>query len=327
MDRAKRPAPRAAAALLAGSVPAAIALALEATVLPEQLSAVTVALVLGLVVGSTIGPDAATLSRAAKALITVAIVLVGLRIRLADVTEVGAPAVALASLAVVTGIAAALAVGRALGVERIVTALVAVGTAICGNTAILAVAPILRAKQSQITYALATITAFGTLAIVAFPLVGAAAGMSDRTFGLWAGTGVHDTSQVLATGFAYSDAAGETATIVKLVRNAFLGPVVLAVAVLAAGAARAGWRSLNLPWFVWAFAAAAVLASLGVVPDAAVSASTEVAHVLIVLGIGAIGAATDVRVVRALGARPFALGFLAMASVSTAVLAALYVIA
>ena len=295
---------------------------LERTLLPEQVSAVTVALVLGILVGNTLRPEAAAFSGAAKVAVSLAIVLVGLRVRLADVVAVGPAAVTLASLAVATGLGAAIVLGRVLRVERTLALLVAIGTGICGNTAILAAAPILRARQSHVAYAVATITAFGTLAIVAFPAVGHAFGMDDRAFGLWAGAGVHDTSQVLATAFSFSDEAGETATIVKLVRNALLVPVLLAVAVLAARGTPAASRLPRVPWFVAAFVAAAAVASLGVVPHGAVSAASEAAHALIVFGIAAIGAATDVRVLRTVGGRLLVLGFLAMAAVSAAVLAA-----
>ena len=280
----------------------------------------TAGLLLGLLVGNTLRPDPATLARAAKAFISIAIVLVGLRIRLGDVAAVGLAALGLASLAVTTGVATALLLGRALGVERDLSSLIAVGTGICGNTAILAAAPLLRAGRTHVVYAVATVTAFGTLAILAFPLVGEAVGMSDRTFGLWAGAGVHDTSQVLATGFSFSDEAGETATIVKLVRNALLAPVLLAIAYLASGRTGEPSRSTRLPWFVWAFVGAVFVGSLDVLPSVAVYASSEIAHTLIVFGIAAIGAGTDVRSFRSIGGKPFVLGLVAMAAVSAAVL-------
>ena len=113
--------------------------------------------------------------------------------------------IALMALALFT----AHALGRWLGVPDKLSTLIGVGTAVCGNTAISAVSPVIRAKDEETSFAIATNTLFGTLAVFAYPLIGHAVGMSPAAFGTWAGTAVNDTSQVVATGFAYGVDAGK----------------------------------------------------------------------------------------------------------------------
>ena len=113
-----------------------------------------------------------------------------------------------------------------MGTSARLATLIGVGTAICGNTAIIATAPVIKAEDRDVSFAVATITLFGTAAVIVFPLLGHALGMSDVLFGHWAGAAVNDTSQVTATGFSYSVEAGETATIVKLTRNTLMVPVI-----------------------------------------------------------------------------------------------------
>ena len=121
--------------------------------------------------------------------------------------------------------------------------LLGVGTSICGVSAIVATAPAIEAKQEETSLAVATITVFGLLAVVVYPLLGRLLGLSDAFFGTWAGTAVNDTSQVVATGLIYSQRAGEVATVVKLTRNLFMAPVIVVLSsIYLARAAERGRR-------------------------------------------------------------------------------------
>src|SRR5690606_27919571 len=110
-------------------------------------------------------------------------------------------------------------VARAFGVETRLALLLAVGTAVCGNSAIVATAPVIDAEDREIGIAVGTITMFGTVALFVFPVVAFALRMADSVFGFWAGLSINDTSQVVAAAAAYSAEALEPATVVKLVRN------------------------------------------------------------------------------------------------------------
>ena len=116
---------------------------------------------------------------------------------------------------------------RLLGISQKLSLMIAVGTAVCGGTAIAAIAPVIKARDEEFSFAVSVNMVMGMLAVLCFPLIGHALGWDDRFFGMWAGTAVNDTAQVLATGYAYSPAAGQTATIIKLVRNSLMVFVVV----------------------------------------------------------------------------------------------------
>src|SRR5262249_52552891 len=107
---------------------------------------------------------------------------------------------------------------------------IGVGTAICGNSAIIATAPVVEADERDVGFAVATITLFGTLAVFLYPLIGHAVGLSDVSFGVWSGVAVNDTSQAIASSAAYSVVARDIATVVKLVRNTLMAPMILVIA-------------------------------------------------------------------------------------------------
>ena len=119
------------------------------------------------------------------------------------------------------------------------SALITVGMAICGNSAILALSPIIGARHRETAYAVSTITIFGLIGVLVLPVLGRLLGLSDAAFGTWAGLAVNDTAQVVATGYAYSAPAGDVATVVKLTRNLAILPVLLG-ATLAGRALDAG---------------------------------------------------------------------------------------
>ena len=166
--------------------------------------------------------------------------------------------------------------------------------------------------------------------MVGYPLLGYATGLSDAAFGLFAGAGVHDSAQAIASGFLYSQAAGEAATVVKLTRTVFLIPVVLVLGFTRRGAG--GSRTPRglagaVPWFALGFVALAVVRSAGdaIFGDAAAWATTvaaggEVATFLIVVAMAAIGLSTDLGRLRRIGPKPFAVGFAAAVAVGAVAL-------
>ena len=206
-----------------------------------------------------------------KLVLPVAIVLIGLRMSADQVRSLGLETLALVVVALAVGLGVALAAARLLALPPRLGTLLALGTAICGNTAILAAAPILRARRDEIAYAVATITSFGTAAALLFPPLGHALGLGDMRFGIWAGLGVNDTSQVVATGFAYSDRpARQRRSSSSSATRSWARSSSASRCSRRAGRRlhRAGSaRRSGIPWFVWGFAAASALASLDAVPE------------------------------------------------------------
>jgi uncharacterized integral membrane protein (TIGR00698 family) len=216
-----------------------------------------------------------------------------------------------------------------MGLSDRLGTLLGVGTSICGVSAIVATAPAIEAKQKETLVAVATITVFGLLAVVVYPILGRLLGVSDTFFGTWAGTAVNDTSQVLATGLIYSERAAEVAMVVKLTRNLFMAPVIVVLSSMylakarraGEGAARRGRIPLRTvtPGFVLGFVAMTVLNSLGVLPQPVLDTMKPLSTWLIVLALAGVGLETDLTALRAIGLRPFYAGLCAatfMAAVS-----------
>jgi uncharacterized integral membrane protein (TIGR00698 family) len=256
-----------------------------------------------------------------RTLLRTAIVLLGATFSFTAALAIGGRAllmvVALMALALLT----AHALGRKLGVPDKLATLIGVGTAVCGNTAISAVSPVIRAKDEETSFAIATNTLFGTLAVFAYPLIGHALGMSPAAFGTWAGTAVNDTSQVVATGFAYGDDAGKVATVVKLTRNTMMGGVIILMGVIYSGRSRGNVKSLwqraqhSVPLFVLGFLIMSALNTLHVVSWASAHLGRDLtldaqaaARFLVLVALAGVGLGTRFDAMRRIGIRPFWVG-------------------
>lgn len=322
--------------LLLVAVVAAIARA-STLILPSIISEVTVGVVLGIVLANLVRLPVAIrpgTKFAVNRLLRLGIVLLGARLFLGDVLSTGLGALAVVLIGMATVLVVTLGVGRLLRLPTRLSLLIGVGTAVCGNSAIVATAPVIEAEERDVSFAVATITLFGTLAVLLYPLIGHLVGMSDSFFGHWAGIAVNDTSQVTAAGFAYSQAAGETATVVKLTRNTLMAPLIVLIGAwyVRSGAARAssvvGAASRRgmlkaVPLFVLGFVAMAVLNSGGLIPAALHGPIGEIAKVMILAALVAVGLSTDLGALRKVGVTPFYLGLAVAALLSVLSLALL----
>jgi uncharacterized integral membrane protein (TIGR00698 family) len=232
----------------------------------------------------------------------------------------GYTAVSLA-LVLVTG----LLLTRLLRVERPTALLISVGTAICGGSAIAAVAPVIRAREHQMSVALATVFLLNSAALLVFTAVGHAAGLEQGPFGLWAALAIHDTSSVVGAGMAYGTHALEVATTVKLARALWIVPVTFALGMFVArdrSASDAG--PVKKPWFIAGFLAAAALVTYVPGLQRPGQAVAMVANRALVLTLFLIGAGLSRDSIRTVGARPFVQGLLLWILVSAAALGAVH---
>ena len=263
------------------------------------------------------------------------IILLGLRLSLQAVLKTGLSALLLILVCISVALTLAYLAGRVFKIPSRLAALIGVGTAICGNSAIIATAPVLEAKDEDISFAVATITLFGTLAVFVYPLIGRALNLSDGAFGYWAGSAVNDTSQVVATSAVFSQASLEVATVVKLMRNTLMAPLIVVIGLVYARSAQkqltgkaADASKLTIgklvPWFVLGFLLMTVIRSvgiaIGVLPestskpgDLTTAASIllfidEVAKFAIVMALSAIGLGTRFQEMRKTGLKPFIVG-------------------
>ena len=251
-------------------------------------------------------------------LLQAAVVLLGAPLSLQQVAHVG-----LSSLPVMLGtltfcLLLAWLVGRAMHIGSDLRTLIGVGTAICGASAIAAVTPTIRARNPDTTYAISTIFLLNVVAVLVFPPIGHALGLSQEAFGLFAGTAVNDTSSVVAAAASYGSAAADHAVVVKLVRTLMIIPVVMGLSVLvrrrdrAAGDRPPGGvarRPLALvPWFLVGFVVVVTANSAGLVPEGSQGLIRRAAVFLIATALAAIGLSTDVQALRRTGPRPLLLG-------------------
>jgi uncharacterized integral membrane protein (TIGR00698 family) len=199
-----------------------------------------------------------------KTLLQVAVVLLGFGMNLREVLRVGRAGFAYTAVSITGALALGLLLGKAMKVGGKSSFLIAIGTAICGGSAIAAVAPITEATEEQISVSMGTIFLLNSVALVLFPVIGHALHLSQNQFGWWAALAIHDTSSVVGAGAAYGTQALVVGTTVKLARALWIVPVSLATAAyMRRGRGGEGGAKVKMPWFILLFcAAAAVKASL-----------------------------------------------------------------
>ncbi len=279
-------------------------------------------IVAGVLVGNLSRPGErwqAGISFAGRQLLQTSIVLLGLGLPLARVWQTGLASLQITLLTISAAFISALLVGRLLRIPFRLSVLIGTGTAICGGSAIVAIAPVVRPEAHETAFSLSTIFLFNLVAVLVFPLFGHWLGMSDLGFGLWAGTAINDTSSVVAAAYAWSEQAGDYATIVKLTRAMMIVPATIGIGLWLSWREQGGrigfcslWRSV--PGFIVLFVLASILSP--VVPAGLTAALPALAGFMITMALTAIGLGTDLRSLKETGWRPVALGLAVWISVA-----------
>ncbi len=254
--------------------------------------------------------------------IPLTIVLTGASLSFANATAVGWRAFAIIVITMTAAMASAWIFGRMLKLSPGASALIGAGTAICGNSAIIAVAPLIDAEDRDVMLSVGAINVLGLALMFVSPFAGGLLGMTDQSYGVWAGTTIHAVPQAVAAGFAFSEKAGGLATLVKLVRVALLAPLLLILAFSYAGSKKDRVKvhySRLIPPFLWGFLALFALNSLGFLPSlqfqngfsvASSSMLTEASNLLLTLSMAALGLEVNVRVLAKAGGAAMAHGML-----------------
>ena len=249
-----------------------------------------------------------------KKILQYAIILLGFQMNLLNVLKVGQQTLLLMVFTLSATFVTAYAAGRLLKVDGVTATLVGVGTAVCGGSAIAAIAPIIKADDQDVARSISTIFLFNVIAAFLFPALGRAFGMTAHTFGLWAGTAINDTSSVVAAGFSFSDAAGNLAVVVKLTRTLMIVPIALALALYTSSRSnRDGARhkygvAKIFPWFVLGFAAASIVNTFIAMPAGMTSHLSDAGKFFIIVAMAAIGLNTHLVKLAKSGVRPIVLG-------------------
>ena len=276
-------------------------------------SPMILAVVAGMVYSNVLGTPAhakAGIAFSQKRLLRFAIVLLGFQLTLGQVVSIGAGGVGIVAATLGATFLFTVTLGRLIGVDRKLAQLIAAGTSICGASAIVATNIVTDARDEDVTYAVASITLFGTVAMLGFPLLAPLLGLDQHAFGLWAGASIHEVAQVIGAGFQNGTQAGEIATVAKLTRVAMLAPMVIALGLMA----RRGSRDQSaarppMPWFVAAFIAVVALNSLVTVPAEVKSAMALGTTMMLTMGLAAMGLQANISQLRSRGLRPLALAF------------------
>ncbi len=262
-----------------------------------------------------------------KKVLRIAIILLGASLSINTIIGVGKLSMTVMLFTLFTCFGGGYLIGKLLGLDWKLSNLISAGTGICGGSAIAAVAPVIEADDQHIAYALSATFIFDMFMILLFPVMGKALNLSDIAYGLWAGTAVNDTSSVVAAGYAFSEAAGDFATMVKLTRTLSIIPVVIMFALINASlkkgqdsnekdALHLKDRVLNIfPWFILGFVLLAIINSFGFIAPSVAILSKKLSKFLMVMALASIGLNTSFKEMRKSGAAPMLHGFIISALV------------
>src|ERR1700751_145481 len=275
------------------------------------------AIVIGLLISNTLGVPRVFQAGVAtyEFWLKAGIVLLGSRCLLGDILHLGGISLLLVAVALTLSLTFMPLLGRSFKLNPKLTSLLAVGSSICGVSAIIAAKPAIDADDEDASYAIAAILALGALSLFTFPLIGHSLHLSDKAYGLWAGLAVDNTAEATAAGALYSDAAGKVAVLAKTTRNALIGFVVLGYAIYWASQGQAKtvknkaaflWQ--KFPKFVLGFLLISVLATYHFFNKEQVTALANLSRWAFLLTFAGVGLRTNFNQMRKQGLRPFAVG-------------------
>ena len=311
---------------------AAIAKWLESLLPIHLIGASVIALFLGMIINHFYAPTKTLktgFTFTSKKILKFAIILLGVSLSIGTILEVGRLSLMVMCFTLLTCFGGGYFIGKALGLNWKLSNLISAGTGICGGSAIAALAPVIDAEDSDIAYAMSATFLFDMAMILLFPIMGQALGLNDMAYGLWTGTAVNDTSSVVAAGYAFSEAAGDFATMVKLTRTLSIIPTVIIFALIEVhikkkqASTTKGTTDTHanvkfsklFPWFIVGFLALATVNSFGIIPFAVSSTLKSISKFLMIAALAAIGLNTGFKDMRKSGIKPMIHGFLISALV------------
>lgn len=312
---------------------AAVACFIENLLPIHLIGGAVIAMFIGMLVNHFIGKNgflAPGIKFTSKKILKFAIILLGLSLNINTILHVGKLSLVVMVFTLATCFGGGYFIGKALGLNWKLSNLISAGTGICGGSAIAAIAPTIDAEDSDVAYAMSATFLFDMAMIVLFPIMGRAIGMSAEAFGIWAGTAVNDTSSVVATGYAFSEAAGDFATMVKLTRTLSIIPTVLTFALIQMSlkrkeAIKSGKNEKEIktnfrftkifPWFILGFLAMSIVASIFTIPTEVVTTTKLASKFLMVCALAAIGLNTSFKDMKKSGIKPMIHGFIISALV------------
>lgn len=299
---------------------AAVSVFIEKVIPGEVLGASIIALFAGTLINSFFHPSwiRPALKFTSKKILKLAIILLGASLSVNTVISVGKKTffVMIFTFAVCFG--GGYFIRKIFGLNWKLSNLISAGTGICGGSAIAAISPVIDADDKDVAFAMSSTFIFDMIMVALYPIMGKLLGMTDMAYGIWAGTSVNDTASVVASGYAFSEIAGDFATMVKLTRTVAIIPTVLVFAYIGTRIKQKELKAVNngnkvnifkiIPWFICGFLALAVLNSMGCIPAEVCGAMKTASKFLMVTALAAIGLGTSITDFKKAGLAPMFYG-------------------
>lgn len=247
-----------------------------------------------------------------KWLLKIAVVGLGFGIYFQEALKVGKDGFSLTLFSIVFTLGIGIILGKLLKLDKKLSHLIASGTSICGGSAIAAVAPVIQAKNNQISIALAVVFVLNSVALLIFPSIGSFLNLSQYEFGLWSAIAIHDTSSVVGAAQVYGEEALKVATTVKLARALWIIPVSIFSMILFKNKE----NKIKIPWFIFFFILAILINSYTNIPN---ELSLQISHIskrLLILTLFLIGTGLSKDKIKSMGIRPLSLGVILWISIS-----------
>ncbi|MBO5645819.1 MAG: putative sulfate exporter family transporter [Clostridia bacterium] len=299
---------------------AAVSVTLETLIPGEILGASIIALFMGTIINSFFHPKwiQRTLKFTSKKVLKAAIILLGASLSVKTILSVGKMTFFVMIFTFAMCFGGGYFLRKLFRLNWKLGNLISAGTGICGGSAVAAIAPVIDADDKDIAFALSSTFLFDMVMVAVYPIMGKLLGMSDIAYGIWAGTSVNDTASVVASGYAFSEIAGDFATMVKLTRTIAIIPTVLVFAYIGTRIKQKEMKAANnatkvnlakiIPWFIGGFLLLAIINSFGLIPAVISGMMKTVSKFLMVSALAAIGLNTSLADFRKAGLRPMFYG-------------------
>ena len=299
---------------------AGLSVLVEKLIPGDLLGASIIALFMGTIINSFFHPDwmKPALKFTSKKILKAAIVLLGASLSINTIMSVGKMTFFVMIFTFEMCFGGGYFIRKLFGLNWKLSNLISAGTGICGGSAVAAIAPVIDADDKDIAFAMSSTFLFDMVMVAMYPLMCKALGMSDIAYGIWAGTSVNDTASVVASGYAFSEAAGDFATMVKLTRTIAIIPTVLVFAYIGTRMKQRQMQTANggkkvnilkiVPWFIGGFLVLAVVNSVGLIPTAVSGVMKGASKFLMVTALAAIGLGTSITDFKKAGLAPMFYG-------------------
>lgn len=299
---------------------AGLSIMLEKLIPGEILGASIIALFMGTIINSFFHPKwiQPALKFTSKKILKIAIVLLGASLSINTIMSVGKMTFFVMIFTFAMCFGGGYFIRKIFGLNWKLSNLISAGTGICGGSAVAAIAPVIDADDKDVAFAMSSTFLFDMVMVALYPIMGKALKMTDIAYGIWAGTSVNDTASVVASGYAFSEMAGDFATMVKLTRTIAIIPTVLVFAFISTRIKQKEMKVANngknvnlvkiIPWFIGGFLLLAILNSIGLIPATLSSVIKGISKFLMVTALAAIGLSTSITDFKKAGLRPMFYG-------------------